>query len=144
VEISNRLAASSRAEMRSVLRWPSQHALPPPDLSIWCAWKKPCRVCLSASTKKGRRYEPAHATAARRELGLGDTLGQVRYEPRGFLDALRFPAILDEIQNAPELLPCFRRSVRGGSFTSRRICVVSTAPARVSTPARPIPSQPRS
>ena len=40
-----------------------------------------------------------------------DTLGQVRYDPRGFLDGLRFPAILDEIQNAPELLPYIRSRI---------------------------------
>jgi len=40
-----------------------------------------------------------------------DTLGQVRYDPRGFLDGLHFPAILDEIQNAPELLPYIRSRI---------------------------------
>src|SRR5664279_6609927 len=37
-----------------------------------------------------------------------DTLAQVHDDPRGFLDGLRFPTILDEIQNVPELLPYIR------------------------------------
>ena len=40
-----------------------------------------------------------------------DTLAQVHDDPRGFLDGLRFPAILDEIQNAPELLPYIRSRI---------------------------------
>jgi uncharacterized protein len=40
-----------------------------------------------------------------------DTLSQVREDPRGFLDSLRFPVILDEIQNAPELLPYIRSRI---------------------------------
>jgi predicted AAA+ superfamily ATPase len=33
-----------------------------------------------------------------------DSLAQVHDDPRGFLDGLRFPVILDEIQNAPGLV----------------------------------------
>jgi hypothetical protein len=40
-----------------------------------------------------------------------DTLAQVKEDPRGFLDGLRFPVILDEIQNAPELLPYIRSRI---------------------------------
>ena len=40
-----------------------------------------------------------------------DVVAQVRADPRGFLDGLRFPAILDEIQNAPELLPYIRSRI---------------------------------
>jgi uncharacterized protein len=40
-----------------------------------------------------------------------DTLAGVREDPRGFLDAIRTPAILDEIQNAPELLPYIRTRI---------------------------------
>lgn len=40
-----------------------------------------------------------------------DTLAQVRADPRGFLDSLRSPAILDEIQNAPALLPFIRSRI---------------------------------
>ena len=42
-----------------------------------------------------------------------DTLAQVRDDPRGFLDGLHFPVILDEIQNAPELLPYIRSRIDG-------------------------------
>ncbi len=40
-----------------------------------------------------------------------DVLSRVRQDPRGFLDELRPPAILDEIQNAPELLPYVRTRI---------------------------------
>ena len=37
-----------------------------------------------------------------------DVLGRLRADPRGFLEEIRTPAILDEIQNAPELLGYLR------------------------------------
>ena len=40
-----------------------------------------------------------------------DILGRVRADPRGFLDERKPPVILDEIQNAPELLPYIRTRV---------------------------------
>jgi len=40
-----------------------------------------------------------------------EELGRVRTDPRGFLDALRPPVILDEIQNAPELFPAIRARI---------------------------------
>ena len=40
-----------------------------------------------------------------------DELARVREDPRGFLDSLRTPAILDEIQNAPELLRYLRSRI---------------------------------
>jgi len=40
-----------------------------------------------------------------------DVLARVRSDPRGFLDELKPPAILDEIQNAPELLPYVRSRI---------------------------------
>jgi len=40
-----------------------------------------------------------------------DILARVRADPRGFLDGLRPPVILDEIQNAPELLSYVRTRV---------------------------------
>ena len=40
-----------------------------------------------------------------------DVLSRVKHDPRGFLDDLRLPAILDEIQNAPELLPYVRSRI---------------------------------
>ena len=40
-----------------------------------------------------------------------DILARVRADPRGFLDGLRLPVILDEVQNAPELLSYVRTRV---------------------------------
>jgi uncharacterized protein len=40
-----------------------------------------------------------------------DVLAQVRGDPRGWLEGLATPAIIDEIQNAPELLPYIRTRV---------------------------------
>src|SRR5258708_28140510 len=40
-----------------------------------------------------------------------DVLGQVRSDPRSFLESLKLPAILDEIQNAPELMPYIRSRI---------------------------------
>lgn len=40
-----------------------------------------------------------------------DTIGRVRSDPRAFLDALKLPVILDEIQNAPELLGFIRSRI---------------------------------
>lgn len=50
-----------------------------------------------------------------------DVLARVKADPRGFLEGLRLPAILDEIQNAPELLGYVRSLVdasprRAGSW----------------------------
>ncbi len=40
-----------------------------------------------------------------------DVVARVRADPRGFLDELRLPAILDEVQNAPELLSYVRTRI---------------------------------
>lgn len=40
-----------------------------------------------------------------------DVIARVRSDPRGFLDGLTLPVILDEIQNAPELLPYIRTRI---------------------------------
>lgn len=40
-----------------------------------------------------------------------DTLARVRSDPRGWLDEIRGPAILDEIQNAPELFAYIRTRI---------------------------------
>ena len=42
-----------------------------------------------------------------------DVLAAVKADPRGWLDALRLPAIIDEIQNAPELFPYIRSRIDG-------------------------------
>ena len=38
-------------------------------------------------------------------------IGRVRADPRGFLEELKPPAILDEIQNSPELVPYVRTRI---------------------------------
>jgi predicted AAA+ superfamily ATPase len=40
-----------------------------------------------------------------------DVLARVKADPRAFLDSLNLPVILDEIQNAPELLPFIRSRI---------------------------------
>ncbi len=40
-----------------------------------------------------------------------DVIGRLRADPRGFLSEVRLPAILDEIQNAPELLSYIRSRI---------------------------------
>src|SRR5437870_13633204 len=40
-----------------------------------------------------------------------DLIARVRADPRGFLDEVRLPAILDEIQNTPELLNYIRTRI---------------------------------
>lgn len=40
-----------------------------------------------------------------------DLIGRVRADPRGFLDAVRLPVILDEVQNLPELFPYVRSRI---------------------------------
>ncbi len=45
-----------------------------------------------------------------------DIIGRVRQDPRSFLDSIRLPVILDEIQHLPELFPYIRSRVdQGGS-----------------------------
>jgi predicted AAA+ superfamily ATPase len=55
-----------------------------------------------------RKLFPA---ASYRLLEEPDVLAAARADPRGFLDAPKLPAILDEIQNAPELLNYIRARV---------------------------------
>ena len=40
-----------------------------------------------------------------------DTIARIKEDPRGFLDDIRLPAILDEIQNTPELLNYIRTRI---------------------------------
>jgi predicted AAA+ superfamily ATPase len=53
----------------------------------------------------------AFPTAAYRLLEDPEIVARVRSDPAGFLDELRLPAILDEIQNVPELLAHIRARV---------------------------------
>ena len=40
-----------------------------------------------------------------------DVIARLRCDPQGFLDALRLPAILDEVQNVPELFGFIRSRI---------------------------------
>ncbi len=40
-----------------------------------------------------------------------DLVGRVRSDPRGFLDDVRLPAVLDEVQNVPELFAYVRSRI---------------------------------
>ena len=62
----------------------------------------------SGKTTLLRRLFPR---ATYRLLGDPDTLARVRSDPRTFLDEVRPPAILDEIQNAPELFAYVRSRI---------------------------------
>lgn len=62
----------------------------------------------SGKTTLLRRTYPRARYALLEDL---DLLGRARHDPRGFLAALGRPAILDEIQNAPELLAYVRSLV---------------------------------
>ncbi len=57
--------------------------------------------------------------ASYRLLEAPDEVARARADPRAWLDALRPPAIIDEVQNAPDLLPYIRARVdaerRGGA-----------------------------
>lgn len=62
----------------------------------------------SGKTTLLRRVFPAASYAL---LEDPDVVARVRADPRAFLDALRLPVILDEIQNAPELLGYVRARI---------------------------------
>ena len=48
-----------------------------------------------------------------------DTVGRIRSDPRSFLESVRLPAILDEIQNLPELLNYIRSRVDQGGIKAK-------------------------
>lgn len=70
-------------------------------------------IVLTGPRRAGKTSLLRHALphADYRLLEDPDTLGRVRADPRAFLDELRPPVILDEIQNAPELLPYIRTRI---------------------------------
>ena len=49
-----------------------------------------------------------------------DVLARAKADPRAFLDSLKLPVILDEIQNCPELLPFIRSRIDALSHASAR------------------------
>src|SRR5437773_11010637 len=49
-----------------------------------------------------------------------DVVSRVRSDPKGFLEELRPPAILDEIQNTPEILNYVRSAIDGSPSRNGR------------------------
>jgi hypothetical protein len=49
-----------------------------------------------------------------------DVIARLRADPRAFLDELRLPAILDEIQNVPEVLGYVRARIDASPRRNRR------------------------
>ena len=70
-------------------------------------------VVLTGPRRSGKTSLLRHAVprADYRLLEDPDVLARVRADPRGFLDELSPPVILDEIQNAPELLAYVRTRI---------------------------------
>ncbi|MEW5743454.1 MAG: ATP-binding protein [Myxococcota bacterium] len=70
-------------------------------------------VVLTGPRRAGKTFCLRHTfpEADYRLLEAPDVLAQVKADPRGFLDEVRLPVILDEIQNALELLPYIRARV---------------------------------
>jgi len=72
-------------------------------------------VVLTGSRRVGKTMLLRHVLpgADYRLLEDPDVLARVRDDPRGFFDELKQPVILDEIQNAPELLSYVRTRIDG-------------------------------
>jgi predicted AAA+ superfamily ATPase len=72
-------------------------------------------IVLTGPRRAGKTYllRKTFPRAEYRLLEDPDTLARIHADPRGFLDELRLPVILDEIQNAPELLPYVRTRIDG-------------------------------
>jgi predicted AAA+ superfamily ATPase len=70
-------------------------------------------VVLTGPRRSGKTTLLRHAfpNAAHRLLEDPEVVGRLRADPAGFLDALPLPAILDEIQNAPEVLDHVRARI---------------------------------
>lgn len=70
-------------------------------------------VVLTGPRRAGKTWCLRHTfpNADYRLLEDPDVLASATADPRGFLDTVRLPAILDEIQNAPQLLPYIRSRV---------------------------------
>lgn len=70
-------------------------------------------IVLTGSRRVGKTMLLRHVLpgADYRLLEDPDVLARVRTDPRGFLDELKPPVILDEVQNAPELLAYVRTRI---------------------------------
>ncbi len=67
-------------------------------------------VIVSGPRRAGKTFLLEHAfpRVSYQLLEDPDVLARVMSDPRGWLDELKTPVIIDEIQNAPELLPYIR------------------------------------
>lgn len=89
-------------------------------------------VILTGPRRSGKTTMLRHSfpKAAYHLLEDPDLVGRVRGDPRSFLDSVRLPAILDEIQNAPELLNYIRsRADLAGSRRAGWLLTGSQEPA---------------
>ena len=70
-------------------------------------------VILTGPRRAGKTTVLRHAfpTASYHLLEDPDTVGRLRADPRAFLDDVSVPAILDEIQNVPEILNYIRARI---------------------------------
>jgi uncharacterized protein len=70
-------------------------------------------VVLTGPRRAGKTFLLQHAFpgASYHLLEEPDLLARVKADPRGWLDEIRTPAIVDEIQNAPELLSYIRSRI---------------------------------
>src|SRR5213593_4570197 len=70
-------------------------------------------VILTGPRRAGKTTLLRHAfpRASYRLLEDPDIVARLRADPRGFLDETRVPAILDEIQNVPEILNYVRARI---------------------------------
>src|SRR5262245_40148532 len=67
-------------------------------------------VILTGPRRAGKTHllRAAFPHASYQLLESPDVLARVRADPRGWLESLTLPVILDEIQNVPELFPWVR------------------------------------
>ena len=70
-------------------------------------------VILTGPRRSGKTYllRKAFPRASYHLLEDPDVLARVRADPRGWIDEIETPAIVDEIQNAPELFPFIRSAI---------------------------------
>ena len=72
-------------------------------------------VVLTGPRRAGKTFllRRAFPRASYQLLEDPDTLARVKSDPRGWLDDLKLPVIIDEIQNAPELFAYIRSRIDG-------------------------------
>lgn len=71
-------------------------------------------VVVSGPRQAGKTTLVRHVAAGRGtyvSMDLPDTRAAAIADPRGFLGGLRFPAIIDEVQRTPELLPYLKEAI---------------------------------